>query len=320
MDKPFKTIDEMVELLEIRGVMTDGTTRRILLMEGYYPVVNGYKDLFIDHEAKSAAAGDDRFVQGTRFSDIYGLFLFDRELRLLLFRYLSIAESALKTITAYCFGERYRLEREPYLNPDVYRKEKEYTRFVRSLIEDFSKALGRDTGSPQFKRQYIEHYVNNHDEVPIWVLFNYVGFGTAFKFFEFQKESMRNAVAKTFSEINSESRPGLKRRIHEKELRVAFDHMKEFRNICAHDERLYCARVSPAKDISLAQLLTDMEIVLSGEQVQSLRMGVLGLFSDAVKTIGAFTPWGLLGDMGFQTIEDIVPPRAFRFKEDLHAP
>ena len=82
MDKPFKTIEEQGELLEARGVATDDDTPEVLLREGYYSVVNGYKAPFIDKE-KSESAKDDRYLPGTSFADIYALFMFDRELRML---------------------------------------------------------------------------------------------------------------------------------------------------------------------------------------------------------------------------------------------
>lgn len=82
MDKPFKTIEEQVELLEARGVATDDGTPEVLLREGYYSVVNGYKEPFVDKE-KSESAKDDRYLPGTSFADIYALFMFDRELRML---------------------------------------------------------------------------------------------------------------------------------------------------------------------------------------------------------------------------------------------
>ena len=47
MDKPFKTIEEQVELLEARGVATDDCTPEVLLREGYYSVVNGYKEPWV---------------------------------------------------------------------------------------------------------------------------------------------------------------------------------------------------------------------------------------------------------------------------------
>lgn len=80
MDRPFKTIQEQVALLESRGVQTDEKTPEILIREGYYSVVNGYKGPFIDAEA-SEASRDDRYLPGTTFADIYALFSFDRELR-----------------------------------------------------------------------------------------------------------------------------------------------------------------------------------------------------------------------------------------------
>lgn len=46
MDKPFKSIDEQIAILESRGLECDNSTRLVLEREGYYPVVNGYKDLF----------------------------------------------------------------------------------------------------------------------------------------------------------------------------------------------------------------------------------------------------------------------------------
>ena len=81
MDKPFKTVEEQVALLESRGMATDSNTPDILLREGYYSVVNGYKAPFIDRDA-SAAAKDDRYLPGSKFEDVYSLFRFDRELRL----------------------------------------------------------------------------------------------------------------------------------------------------------------------------------------------------------------------------------------------
>ena len=88
MGKPFLTIQQQIELLESRGVKTDDASGSILLREGYYSVVNGYKDPFIDREA-TAAAGDDRYREGTTLTDIYDLFSFDRKLRGQAFRCLS---------------------------------------------------------------------------------------------------------------------------------------------------------------------------------------------------------------------------------------
>lgn len=53
MDKPFKSITEQIAILESRGLECDNNTRLVLEREGYYPVVNGYKDLFLDQREDS---------------------------------------------------------------------------------------------------------------------------------------------------------------------------------------------------------------------------------------------------------------------------
>lgn len=89
-DKPFLTIEEQVRLLESRGLGVDADTGPTLMREGYYSIVNGYKDPFLD-SGKSIEAGEDRYLEGISFSDLYTLFTFDRELRSLTFRYLILA-------------------------------------------------------------------------------------------------------------------------------------------------------------------------------------------------------------------------------------
>lgn len=93
MDKPFKSIDEQIAILEGRGLECDNNTRLVLEREGYYPVINGYKDLFLDQRGDSC---HELFVKGTKFSDIYRLFEFDRTLRLLMFEYFNKAKQFLK--------------------------------------------------------------------------------------------------------------------------------------------------------------------------------------------------------------------------------
>lgn len=73
MAKEFKTIDELISLLESRNVETDNFTKTQLMRESYYAIVNGYKDPFIDKNAMQNSS-DDIYVKGTRFEWIYNLF------------------------------------------------------------------------------------------------------------------------------------------------------------------------------------------------------------------------------------------------------
>ncbi|MCL2438624.1 MAG: Abi family protein [Coriobacteriia bacterium] len=100
MNKPFQAISEQIAILNRRGLSTDDKTPNILLREGYYCVINGYKDPFLFPGKQN---DEDSFRRGASFNEVYRLFLFDRSLRMLLFKYVAIAEAALKTITALNF-------------------------------------------------------------------------------------------------------------------------------------------------------------------------------------------------------------------------
>lgn len=272
MDKPFKTVEEQIAILESRRLECDGGTRLVLEREGYYPVVNGYKDLFLDLQEDPSG---ETYIQGAKFSDIYRLFVFDRSLRLLMFEYFNKAEAVLKTVCSCQFGMVHKDNPEAYLDKGSYRTEAGYEMKVGRLIGDFKKVLCRtDKREGAYKRDYIQHYENNHDNTPIWILMNFLMLGQAFKFYEFQPESMRNAIAKSFSDLYSETHESAKR-ISPRRLRLAYDHIKDFRNICAHDERLFCARVSPSGDINLVGVLNDLELVLTEKDFKELRRKML---------------------------------------------
>ena len=305
MDKPFKTIEEQIEILQSRGLETNDETPIILEREGYYSVVNGYKDIFIDKEAKSAASGEDRFVKGASFDDIYRLFRFDRDLRMLLFANLAIAEATLKTIEAYQFGKYHQTETEAYLKVESYRTDRAFSGYISDYIDELKKMVGK-SGRPNFKRDYIEHYYRNHDGVPIWVLTNYLTLGQAFKFFHYQTESVRNAIAKSFGALYNETHTK-PRRFSERDIRVAYDHIKDFRNTCAHDERLFCAKASPNKNVSFADVVKDLEIVLTKKQYETLVTGIKKLIDGflAEDTLGVSDK--LLNAMGIRDLKTAFP-------------
>ena len=104
MHKPFMTVSDQVELLSRRGLKTDSRTAWVLEREGYYSVINGYKGPFLDTK-QTQEAGDDRYRDGTSFNDVYTLYIFDRNLRFLLFRMTTLAEAILKTVCSHEFHQ-----------------------------------------------------------------------------------------------------------------------------------------------------------------------------------------------------------------------
>ena len=107
MAKPFKSLNSLLRLMRKRNILikkgAEGSkVKNILSRENYYSVINGYKDIFLD-EAVTKSSGDDYYISGTTFFQIYDVYCFDRELRHLLLRYLLQAEKNLATKLAYHF-------------------------------------------------------------------------------------------------------------------------------------------------------------------------------------------------------------------------
>ncbi len=299
MDKPFKTISEQISILESRGLSVGSDAQIILEREGYYPVINGYKDPFL--EIKS-----DKFIKGVSFNDIYRLFAFDRKLRVTMFSYFAKAEATFKTVCSYAFAQRHQDDGSAYLKRDNYSEEPWCQKGINDLIDDFDKIIGyQEDGNLRTKKQYIAHYVINHDCVPIWVLANYLSLGQIFKFYCFQKESIRNEIAKSFSKLYMESHKN-RLKISQRRLRLAYDHIKDFRNICAHDERLYCARVSPSKDTNLLGVLTDLSIVMTSVDTTNMIKQVMQLMLDLNSAIDSKYSEKVFDSMGISDFKRLV--------------
>lgn len=309
VDKPFKSIEEQVEILEGRGLRTNEATPLILERENYYSVINGYKDPFLEMPTN----GVDRYLQGTAFDDVYRLFCFDRDLRMFMFRYFAIAESTLKSTCAYQFSKVHRDEIEPYLNPANYRAEPNYKGRVTKFVGELSKIVGRDPDcdsnkKPIYQCEYMRHYAEHHDGIPLWVLTNYLMFGQIFKFFDFQTESMRDAIARSYSNLYAETHQK-PQKIFWPRLRRSYNHIKDFRNICAHDERLYCSRVAPAKDIKFVDVTRDLQLVLRKDEdiamIEGLKRMVVKLGDDLPEV-----PYArVLKSMGFTDMSLLKAPK-----------
>lgn len=258
MAKEFKTYEELIELMERRGIATDENTIPMLKRESYYAVINGYKDPFLDRDVMKSSA-DDVYLPGTSFKRIYDLFMFDRHLRQTVFQYITSAEAAMKSAVVYAFCDKNRdpddyLERSNYcraadmLVPKTYRgnKAEEYSTNMANLM----KILNGKITNKKKMRPFVRHYLNSYGKVPLWVLQNDLTFGNIAHFYQLQKRGVQNVACKIIGEVSDRGR-----RVSPHDLLRAFDVLVGFRNICGHDERLYCAEVKGARFAEMFDLL-----------------------------------------------------------------
>ena len=270
MNKEFKTIDELVSLLASRNVIVDAETGRILQKEGYYAIVNGYKDTFLDRDAMQSSSGDV-YRKGTTFRQIYDLFLFDRDMRNTVFPYLMKAESILKNAAVYAFCNAYRetdayLERSNYtsakdmLFPDAFKGDRS-AEHGKNLADLMRRLNGKLKIGPSTK-PFIRHYLERYGMVPLWVLQNDLTFGNIEHFYQLQKRGVQNHTCRIVSEI-----AGHGKRLGARDLLKAFVILVGFRNICAHEDRCYCASV---KGAHVDEMLNMLFLVLPRDEIGKL--------------------------------------------------
>lgn len=275
--KEFKTIAEQISILESRGMHVGREASAILLRENYYSVINGYKDPFLDKKAMQSSA-DDVYVEGSRFEWVFSLFQFDRELRRITFSYLIQAEAALKTATVYAFCENHRgcsdyLERSSFcsardmLTPKAFKGNK--VSLHSSNMNKLMEFLNRKLVVGPATRPFIAHYIASYGEVPLWVLSNDLTFGNMSHFFQLMKRGDQNSVCKYLFETTLRAEGD--RKITPHEVLRAYDVLTHFRNLCAHDERLYCAKVG---NDDYATMLKLMEVALPRDVVRNMKKDI----------------------------------------------
>lgn len=302
MGKTFLTIEEQMDLLESRGVRRSDSERHALMREGYYSIVNGYKQPFLDKE-KTALHLDDRYLDGTSFDDLFALFSFDRSLRALTFRNLIKAEATTRTAIAYTFANAHRSQ-DAYLLQESYCTESEYLEYDKSGNSYADELSGltsilkrtRDKSDSEF----ISHYRESHGSVPIWVLCNALTFGNIQHFFNLMKPNEKVSVCKMIAE--STDRKGSKSLgyFDVGEARVSLEVLVKYRNLCAHDERLYCAHVGARKNVGYSKMIWMLERFLTEIEFYHFLLELTNLVKGYLDTNG--TGANLMDDLGFTEV------------------
>lgn len=239
MDRPFKTHRQQLTILRSRNIIiADGSKAiNILRKEGYYNIINGYKEIFLDAQVTSQT-GEDYYKNGTTFEQMYALYDFDRNLRLILLKYILKMETSLKTKLAYCFSEEYK-QNFNYL--DITNFDNTDPKKITNLIARLSRVITANTEQKDQGGQFY-HYLDKHKELPLWVLVKKLTLGETIHFYNTVKPNVKNAI---MAEINNEYNRTYRTNItlnYTTQSEIIYEMLQfinKFRNICAHEERLY---------------------------------------------------------------------------------
>ena len=224
MPKPFLTYEQqLVKLRDEKCIVIENESMTLSKLQqvGYYSLVSGYKHLFRIPAQKT-------YKGGTTFREIVALYEFDESLRELFLHYLLHIERHIRSLLSYYFTEKYGESQSAYLTKTNYNYARKHQQGIDRLVND-QQNLTQTT-----QHSYIAYQRNTYHNVPLWVLVNALTFGTLSKMYFFFQSDLQSKVSKNFPHVN------------EKQLGQFLSVMTKFRNVCAHNERLFSYRSKDA--------------------------------------------------------------------------
>lgn len=225
-EKIFLTYNQQINKLCIdKKINCNETSDKILLVRsGYFNMINGYKVPFI---CGTDSYGKHIYFPNTTLSQINNLKRFDDSLRLFFLKYITQIEEEIRTLTSYKFDQYNDNGRIPWYETYAYSPNAS----LKSKMNTISSAYSELSKS---KSEYVQFYMNNHEQIPTWIMIKIVNFSTFIDVLKNSKPRVTHAICKLYSMYDDNGLPNVK-------LLIGSLHwLRKVRNSCAHNERVYC--------------------------------------------------------------------------------
>lgn len=186
MDKDFTTFEQQIEILKSRNLkfVSEETAIKALQRFGYYSIINGYKDPYVE-----TCNGKEVYRDGVTFEQIYSLYKLDKNIRNELMAAMLEIEENLRTAVAHTLGEAFTADQNLYLNRANFRpgKNRNGVYQLDEILNKFNKIIQDDT-------EPIRHYRNTYHNIPPWILLKGASFGNLVNFIKLQKGAQKNKI------------------------------------------------------------------------------------------------------------------------------
>lgn len=211
--KEYKSNEELIDYLASKNVIIKNRKSAIKKINKYtyYSVVNSYKNVF--------KSKDNKYIDNVSFDEIYSLYEFDKNIKIIFLKYSLEVENVIKSLMANQISKVYGIK--DYLNVNNFDQSISIEKW-QALINKINNEVNKDYKS----HSAITHYIDRYNFIPPFVLTKILTFGVASSYYGILKQSDRQAISKQF-------------KISDKMLKQILKNLTTIRNISAHSDRLY---------------------------------------------------------------------------------
>lgn len=181
-------------------------------------------------------------------------------------------------------------------------------------ISSFSNVINNKSR----QRNAIQHYVNKHGHVPLWVLVNFLTFGDLNYFYQIMTDDLRTTISKDFA--NYQRREYTNKFINgiSPEALDTTNHLvNHFRNAVAHGEITFSKHITKTPslryikisldDLSIPlenhagvfELLVSLQVVLKKKDYRKLYKNIFSLIEEYKDDFKSISFNSILNDMNF---------------------
>ena len=215
--KEFKTLDEQLGIFKSKGltINDEEEARNILLKENYF-FINGYRRVLM------VSSKEKKFVKGATFDELYAIFMFDRELRNILFKNLLIIENNIKSIISYKLSIKYGYKEKNYLKESNFTTDNKDKRRVSDVINKMKRQIRVNSQN----HSATLHYVTNYGYIPLWVLVKVLSFGLINELYGILKPEDQKEIADLYN-------------VEMEDMEIYLSLLANYRNLCAHEDIVF---------------------------------------------------------------------------------
>ena len=212
--KEYKNSNELLDYIISKGVSVNNKEDALNKIKtySYYSIINTYKDVFKNT--------NNEYKKNVSFDEIYALFEFDKNLRSIFLKYSLEIEIILKSLLAETLSSRYGIK-------DYLIKENFDDTVNETIITESINVIEDEINKQNGKHEAVTHYIDEYGFVPPFVLTKILTLGELSKLYAMLKQSDRQSISKNF-------------KLSDKVLKQIIINMTMIRNICAHNDRLFC--------------------------------------------------------------------------------